>query len=310
MTMRPCAVAVLVLPLLLAGPSPVRAADTTDVIILYNGSVRAELNDCGCPKRPLGGLARRALVVDAITQGTPSPILLDAGSLFGDPTRDTWAQSGFVAGESIAMGYEVAGFGAYELGHGIVAVRAVATESGLGFVSANVHHDGELAFEPFRIIERDGVRVAVTSVLDPQFLRASFVKSTEDVEVSDPVEALRTVLPQMAARADAVIVLSNLRSGSLQQTLSALGPDATSSIDVVIDAVLDTAVEQPREVAGTLVVAANSGGKYLGQLTLTVDGGAVTAVDNLIHPIDIELPEAETVAARVAAFGTTTSGSR
>ena len=44
------------------------AAEAADVALLYNGSVQAELHDCGCKSRPLGGLARRAALIDEVSQ--------------------------------------------------------------------------------------------------------------------------------------------------------------------------------------------------------------------------------------------------
>jgi 2',3'-cyclic-nucleotide 2'-phosphodiesterase (5'-nucleotidase family) len=67
--------------LILAAP----AANAAEVTLLYNGSVHAELHDCGCKSKPLGGLARRAALIEAV-ETADDVLLVDAGNLLGDPT--------------------------------------------------------------------------------------------------------------------------------------------------------------------------------------------------------------------------------
>ena len=123
--------------LVLAAP----AAEAADVSLLYNGSVRAEMKDCGCKSLPLGGLARRAALIESISQDR-EVLLIDAGNLLGDPTRDTFVQSSFVAKHTAEIGYTTVGVGPYEFGHGIDAVQDIALASGLEFISANLTVNG------------------------------------------------------------------------------------------------------------------------------------------------------------------------
>lgn len=283
-------------------PTPAAAAATGDVTILFNGSVRGELDDCGCPSRPLGGLARRAHVIEGLKATHADPILLDAGGLFGDPTADTAAQTLFLAEETAALGYELAGVGPYELGHGVDFVRQVAAASGLQFVSANVTRGGDLLFEPYRVIERNGVKVAVTSVFDPEYLQAEFMKRTEGLEATDASDAVAKWLPEMTSNADVVVVLSNLKQANTVRFLRDLKQGGHDEVDLIVDAVVSRALDQPRRFGTTQIVAANNRGKHVGQVDLRVEDGALTAVENTIHFLDLDLPEDEALAARVADF--------
>ena len=281
--------------------TPAQAADT-NLTFLFNASVRAELEDCGCPSRPLGGLARRAHVLAELREKHPDAILLDAGSLFGDPTRDTLDQSRFVAKETAAMGYEVVGVGAYELGHGIDVVRQVAASSGLTFVSANVQRGGDLLFEPYRLIERDGVTVAVTSVFDPAYLGESYMANAGDVGVNDAVEALRNWLPEMDAAADVVVVLSNMKQRNAVTMLRGLQESGHDQIDLVIDGTYGSGLKQPRRFGSLAMVAANNRGKLVGQADLQITDGEVVDVQSTIHHLDVALPEDPALAERVRDF--------
>jgi 2',3'-cyclic-nucleotide 2'-phosphodiesterase (5'-nucleotidase family) len=303
---RPLAAAAILCTLLLIGPVPPAAADTTELAILYNGAVRAEIDDCGCPSRPLGGLARRAHVIDGVRTDHPDAVLLDAGSLFGDPTRETLEQSRFVAEETAAMGYEVIGVGPYELGHGVDAVRQVAASTGLEFVSANVRRGGDLVFDPYTVIERDGVRIAVTSVIDPAYLDASYVVKAGDVEAGDPVAAMKTWLPEMDEKGDVVVILSSLRRSNSLSFLRQLHQGGFQQMDLIVDGIFDNALPRPRQFGPTRLLAANSQGKYVGQIDLTIEDGEVAGAENRIHYLDTDLPEDTEVASRVEDFRAST----
>ncbi|RKZ12493.1 hypothetical protein DRQ53_03305 [bacterium] len=299
----------LVLMILFAGAisvigiaSAVDTAHAAEVTLLYNGSVNAELHDCGCKKRPLGGLARRAALIDELSTGH-DVLLLDAGNLMGDPTRDSSAQSSFVAVQTAAMGYEVVGMGAYEFGHGADAVRQAAQASGLRFVSANLDADDNAGVERWVVVERDGVRFGVTSVIDPGYDRAPYDEGPGGLRITDPVAALERELPLLRAECDVVVLLANMEGseGSLR-LLQELGDGA---VDIVIDGAGSRQNRRPLEVGTSLVLAANGRGKYLGETALVIEGGTVTAPSTAVHALDVKLPEDEGIAHEVSEFEAT-----
>jgi len=292
------ATAVLAMTFVLGAASPAQAADGS-VTLIYNGAVRGELEDCGCPKRPLGGLARRAHLIEEIKADRSDAILLDAGSLFGDPTRPTLARSRFLAAETAKLGYDVIGIGPYELGHGVEAIRQIAASSGLHFVSSNVERGGDLLFEPYRIIERGGMKVAVTSVFDPDFIGKDYMVDAGDIEVTDPVKAMRTWLPEMDAASDVVVVLMNLSQSNNVPFLRQLNESGHDQIDVLVDGIWDNPISKPRRFGSARMISANSRGKYVGEATITVSEGKVSDLDNEIHFLDLKLPEDPAIAVRV-----------
>lgn len=282
--------------LLFAAP----AAEAADVSLLYNGSVQAELFDCGCKSRPLGGLARRAALIENVADGS-EVLLLDAGNLFGDPTQDSFARSAFVADQTAAMGYAAVGIGPYEIGHGIEAVQSVALASGLEFVNANLTIDGERPFAPWTIVERGGVKFGVISVIDPEYDRAPYDARVDGMVIQDPVEALARELPVLSEKCDVVVLLASMSSSNgTVEILQALDDEAR--IDVVIEGAVARHYSQHRKLGDSLVLAANSRGKYLGQLDLTIDGGTITAATGEVHPLDLDLPEHKDIALRVEEF--------
>jgi 2',3'-cyclic-nucleotide 2'-phosphodiesterase (5'-nucleotidase family) len=276
-------------------------ADAADVTVIYNGSVQAELHDCGCKSLPLGGLARRAAMIEQICGDGRPALLVDAGNLMGDPTQDTLAQSGFVAAQTAAMGYSAVGVGPYEIGHGIDAVQQLSLESGLEFVSANLKIGDEHPFAPWTVVERGGVRFGLISVLDPYFDRAPYNEKTTGLRIEDPVAALKRELPMLREKADVVVLLANMKdSTGTVNILRALEEGPT--IELVVEGMVTRQYKNPRQLGQSFVLAANNRGKYLGQLDLTIDAGRIVDATGEVHPIGLELPEKDAVVEAVEDF--------
>jgi 2',3'-cyclic-nucleotide 2'-phosphodiesterase (5'-nucleotidase family) len=283
--------------LLFAAPE----AEAASVTMLYNASVRAELHDCGCRKLPLGGLARRAALIDDIASGDRELLLVDAGNLMGDPTQDTLAQSIFVATQTAAIGYSAVGVGSFEFGHGIEAIREVALASGLEFLSANLVADGEHPFAPWTVIERGGVRFGLISVVDPGYDRAPYNERVDALHIEDPVIALQRELPRLRENCDLVVLLSNMEtSAGTVDLLRAV--ETGSGIELVVEGAVSRHYDQPVQIDETLILASNARGKYLGQLDLVIDDGSVKSAEGEIHMLRLELREQKQMAARVSEF--------
>ena len=50
--------------------------------IIATANVMGEIDPCGWPKNPLGGLARKATILDQISQTYKDAYIVDAGNLF------------------------------------------------------------------------------------------------------------------------------------------------------------------------------------------------------------------------------------
>ena len=78
-----------VLCLLLAVFCLIGQSRAAEVVLLYTGDTQSFLEVCGCADNQLGGIARRATMVNDLKRSYPNALLLDAGSLFaGDTVLD------------------------------------------------------------------------------------------------------------------------------------------------------------------------------------------------------------------------------
>jgi 2',3'-cyclic-nucleotide 2'-phosphodiesterase (5'-nucleotidase family) len=133
--------------------------------------------------------------------------VLDAGnSLTGDRPPANTTQGATSVEAMNMMGYDAMTLGAGDLRLGLPALTARMHEAKFAFVSANavVSDTGALVAPAFIVREVDGRRIAVVGLTG-----AWDQAPLPDTRILDPVEAARTVVPEAAAQADLVILLSD-----------------------------------------------------------------------------------------------------
>jgi len=128
-------------------------------------------------------------------------------------------------GGMVRMGYDAATIGEYDLRSGAAYLLARAAETGLPLVSANVRDaaTGSLLAAPFVVVERGGVRFAITGVLAEDVeIRLTRGVETSGATVDGATQALAALVPEMRKKADFVVVLAHLgldRSKELVQAV-------------------------------------------------------------------------------------------
>ncbi|MBN2581149.1 MAG: hypothetical protein JXB10_19365 [Pirellulales bacterium] len=205
--------------------------------MIITGQIIGYFEPCGCAGLDWmkGGLARRNTLFRQLRQGGwPDPLAKTVDPWkqppAGAPTGQGWPVVGLDVGNLVhgfgkqteikfhrmvdgmrTMGYQAVALGVNDLKlpAGEVATDAmVNNEAESLFVSANV---GLLGFDygftaPYRIIEADGIRLGVTSVLGKGLQKEI---NNSEVELLDPEPALRKVLPELMAKSDYRVLLAH-----------------------------------------------------------------------------------------------------
>ncbi len=110
------------------------------------------------------------------------------------------------------IGYDATTVGVQDLYRGIDYFVDRVTEAGLPVVSANVYREGteELVFPASIVVDVAGVRFGITGVVDPeQRITVHREVETHGVDITDPVEAMKAIVPKLATHCDFVVVLSH-----------------------------------------------------------------------------------------------------
>ncbi|MCX7570599.1 bifunctional UDP-sugar hydrolase/5'-nucleotidase [Tumebacillus sp. DT12] len=163
----------------------------------------------------------------------------------------------------------------------------LVNESNTPLLVANLFDDESRepfgCFEPYVILERSGLRVAVIGLTVPFF---DFYKMF-GVWAEHPRDTFARLLPEIREQGvDLVVLLSHLGLGSDRQIAEEI-----EGIDLILGGHTHNVLEQPEQIGRTWIAQAGSHGSHLGHLTLEWDDAArrIAAVTGGAVPRDRSL---------------------
>ena len=141
-----------------------------NISIVSTTNVYSEFYDCGCPKNPLGGLARKTFFLKNMMPDRDS-ILIDAGNALFDsnqinPDNLSIENKRFKARNFVKtlefLGQDVVNIGSNDFKGGVEFLINITDNSSVNFISANLYDksSNKLLFKPYHIIEKDGAKIA------------------------------------------------------------------------------------------------------------------------------------------------------
>jgi 2',3'-cyclic-nucleotide 2'-phosphodiesterase (5'-nucleotidase family) len=162
-----------------------------------------------------GGLARRATVINEMRGKQQHTLLVDSGGIFHDVGRAPMLNSEVNLKGVQAIGYDAVNVSPLEFQFGLEYLRNLTSRLSIPFVSANldIREDENSAwFDPYRIRETGGVKVAITGVLAPETFHAlaNAGELAPHIGVQEPAAALNLLVPRLREKADVVVLLSHL----------------------------------------------------------------------------------------------------
>lgn len=271
----------LVLPLLLLAFAAPAGAKT--LAVLSTSDAVGKLTPCGC-HTPKGGFARIASVADSSRAKYGDVLLVEAGDFApeaANPIEE--ARIDFQFHIMAQLGYDAIGVGERELNFGYGKLKALAASSKVPVVSANLvdRKTGQLAFKPYAIVRKGGVKVGVFSVIAPKLELPA--RAGAELTIEDPLAAAQRTVAELRKQCDVVVGLVHL--GRVEgEDLAAQVP----GMDVVILAHHPGFVAQGRHVGKAVTVASGEQIQNLGVTKVKLDGRKVA---DLSSETVILLPE-------------------
>ena len=183
-------------------------AASKQIRIVSTANVHGETDPCGWKKKPLGGLARKATVIDELRSEGFDVVILDAGNLLfkketldpGIPTETAKIQAKTIVDAFNVIGCDAFSPGSKDFAAGLNFVQQMQMLANFPFISANIQDlNGNRLFDPYVIIDVEGISVGIIG------LASNFIHS--EVHVNNPRNALAKVLNEVNALADVVILL-------------------------------------------------------------------------------------------------------
>ena len=152
--------------------------DTAHVVLVATTDMHGYATDWDyVADRPFaGGLARVAAVVDSLRARYPGQVVVvDGGDLLqGDAFATYFARVGPTVPHPLVeamnlTGYDAATLGNHDFDWGLPFLRRAVADARFPYVSANIYAStgDSLLYAPYRVVPRQGVRIAITGFTTP-----------------------------------------------------------------------------------------------------------------------------------------------
>jgi 5'-nucleotidase/UDP-sugar diphosphatase len=261
-----------------------------------------------------GGFARLATKIRerrTATEGLGPVLVLDAGDFstgtaFAAATRETGGELRLLA----MLGCDATTFGNHDFNfgpEGTAATIGAAVEAGQvpAILATNTDFSAPAQtlaglqqlgaqgrIRNYLVIERGGIRFGILGVLGRE--AATYSVSAAPVKFTDPIESARAAVSMLRGteKVDVVIALSHggvhrNADGTYTDGADVMLATEVPGIDVVVGGHSHTVLTSPIMANGrTPVVQAGHNGRYLGELTVTIDRGVLAVDACQAHPID------------------------
>ena len=188
-----------------------------NISIVSTTNVYSEFYDCGCPKNPLGGLARKTFFLKNMMTGRDS-FLIDAGNALFDsnqinPDNLSIEDKRFKARNFVKtlefLGQDVVNIGSNDFKGGVDFLIDITKDSSVNFVSANLYDKSskKLLFKPYHIMEKDGAKIA--------FIGLSQSARSNSIINKNFIEEGNKYISELKSSVDIIVMLVNVLDENL-----------------------------------------------------------------------------------------------
>ena len=240
----------------------------------------------------MGGMDRVATVVKAIRAARPQSLLLDGGDTWHGSMTSLLTKGQDMVNVMNALGVE-AMTSHWEWTYGTERVKEIVDGLPFPFLGANIFDAewDEPAFEPYKIFEKGGVRIAVIGqafpympIANPKWMFPEYSFGIREERMQEVVDEVR------AEGVDLVVCLSH-NGFDVDRKMAG----RIKGIDVILTGHTHDAVPEPVLIGETILIASGSNGKFVSRVDLDVRDGKMMGFRHKLIPIfsDVIAPDAE-----------------
>ena len=259
------------------------------------------------PYKGLGGVARRAGLIEKIRQGAQNVLLVDSGDLvIGTAMSSVFRGAPDIAAMSL-MGYDALGLGNHDFDFGLEHLKDLQRQARFPFLCTNIRPKQAGVCQPYAVKTVGRLRVGILGLIGRKNYPDSFDRGTvSQLEFQDPLAAAAEAAKELRGRVDLLVAVTH------EETIEDLAlAKAVPEIDVIVgghtpgfDGLIPAGGDIPVQgrVAppprGPIFVKSHQQARTLGRLDLAVDGH-IRAAEAQNIAIDASLPEEPRIAALV-----------
>lgn len=261
-----------------------------------------------------GGLAARKTLIDRVRAEVAAAggqvLLLDGGDVnTGVPESDLQDAEPDFRGMAL-LGYDAMAVGNHEFDKPPAVLAKQRQWASFPLLSANIWRGDVRAFEPYRIFERGGYRIAVLGLTTDDTARMVLPDHVHGLTFRKPADEAAQLVPQLRAQADMVIAATHMgHYPDGQRGVNAPGDvemaRAVKGLDLIVGGHSQNPVcmgaENRRNEAwrpgepcapdrqnGTWIVQAHEWGKYVGRADFVIDAGRVELQQYRLIPVNMK----------------------
>lgn len=272
---------------LLGTSLPAFAADKASrLVILHTNDMHSRIEPFPATDKQwggLGGMARRAKMIEQVRAQEPHVLLLDSGDIWQGTPYFNFFEGELEYKLMSEMRYDASTFGNHDFDNGLEGLVKQLPKAGFPFLIANYDFAGTLLagrFQPYKVFEKAGHRIGVFGlgielsglVADKNFGATTYL---------DPVAKAREMVTQLRGpeRCDMVICLSHLGYKYGGPKIDDLKLAAqVSGIDLILGGHTHTFLDKPEAIISpdgraTLINQVGWAGINLGRLDYTFARG-------------------------------------
>jgi len=261
------------------------------------------------------GLAARKTLIDKIRAEVAAAgghvLLLDGGDVnTGVPESDLQDAEPDFKGMNL-LGYDAIAIGNHEFDKPLAVLEKQRQWAKFPLLAANIYSkkSGQRMFEPYRVFERGGYRIAVIGLTTDDTQKMVLQANIVDVDFRKPADEAAKLLPELRSRADMVIAATHMghytdgkagvnAPGDVEMARAVKGLDLIvgghSQNPVCMkaenqrnDAYVPGQPCAPDRQNGTWIVQAHEWGKYVGRADFVIDGGKVELLKYALLPVNL-----------------------
>lgn len=255
-----------------------QASEAKHVTIVISGDTAGWITPCGCAANQSGGLARRATLIDRLRADGDVIVWDVGGSAIGAGEYQTLKFSSLLDGMQ-QMNLALHNVGESETQFTPDELRKLGDASSVTWISANLTDaQGSRVGVALSQVEHQGIRIAVTGIVDPKRVRNSQWVAREGVQA---------VLGALdGCTADVKIVLAYYDEAGLRRLAQQL-----PEVDYIIGGPTGQSISPQREGPVT-ILSVTKKGKFLATIELTKDSSS-QRIDDAVKIVEVtsDLPE-------------------
>lgn len=261
-----CLAAFGLLFLMLAGCGRSSRQTPSELPVYFTCDVDGRLEPCGCFSGQFGGLTRLKTVLDA--EAPANALRLDVGdSIAGHEDYDL-IQYRYVLRAFADLKYDAVNIGRREAQLSAVQLEELKRTSPVPILSANLisQTTKKPVFDSYRVLQRNGFRIAIIGVLDPRNLNDELGAG---LAVGDMESALTRCLDEVRTKADIFILLAFTDEATLARLAQQF-----YEFQVILGGKVSQPAQELRKENRSLIYFVTNEARALGILRLRLIAGA------------------------------------